>query len=231
MQKKTKLAIKHYHGKELEKIGKSAASFPLYVMVRYKNAKTKFASRLGIRFVNENGGDPAILSNLNRDVIRLIEEEAKHIEMLRDYFEDVLAVEFTPSMVVNEVYENTTLEKVLDYFNQIFEDKELREILLEIDQDLVDLLEASGPVRFLSGLRHLDLHLFGKIMKIKDAKEVFEYYELYKSLHWPEVKRLQFRMAEFDGDEGLIGLKKWLDDKFDTEMRHFYDLQPLNLNN
>ncbi|MDI1324494.1 MAG: hypothetical protein PSV36_17235 [Algoriphagus sp.] len=230
MQKKTKLAIKHYHGKELEKIGKSSASFPLYVMVRYKNAKTKFASRLGIRFVNENGGNPAILSNLNRDVIRLIEEEAKHIEMLRDYFEDVLAVEFTPAIVVNEVYENTTLEKVLDYFDQIFDDKELREILLEINQDLVDLLEASGPVRFLSGLRHLDLHLFGKIMKIKDAKEVFDYYEFYKSLHWPEVKRLQFRMAEFDGDESLIGLKKWLDDKFDNEMRHFYDLQPINLN-
>lgn len=230
MQKKTKLAIKHYHGKELEKIGKSSASFPLYVMVRYKNAKTKFASRFGIRFVNENGGNPAILSNLNRDVIRLIEEEAKHIEMLRDYFEDVLAVEFTPAIVVNEVYENTTLEKVLDYFDQIFDDKELREILLEINQDLVDLLEASGPVRFLSGLRHLDLHLFGKIMKIKDAKEVFDYYEFYKSLHWPEVKRLQFRMAEFDGDESLIGLKKWLDDKFDNEMRHFYDLQPINLN-
>lgn len=231
MQKKTKLAIKHYHGKELEKIGKSASGFPLYVMVRYKNVKTKFASRLGIQFVNQNGGDPAVLSDLNRDVINLIEEEAKHIEMLRDYFEDVLAVEFSPSMVVNEVYENTTLEKVIDYFDQIFEDKELREILLEIDQDLVDLLEASGPVHFLSGLRHLDLHLFRKIMKIEDVKEVFEYYELYKSLQWPEVNRLQFRMAEIDGEENIIGLKKWLDDKFDTEMRHFYDLQPLNLNN
>lgn len=230
MQKKTKLAIKHYHGKELEKIGKSASGFPLYVMVRYKNVKTKFASRLGIQFVNQNGGDPAVLSDLNRDVINLIEEEAKHIEMLRDYFEDVLAVEFSPSMVVNEVYENTTLEKVIDYFDQIFEDKELREILLEIDQDLVDLLEASGPVRFLSGLRHLDLDLFNKLLKLEDVKEVFEHYEIYKSLHWPEVNRLQFRMADLDGVEKIVRLKKWLDDKFDTEMRHFYDLQPLNLN-
>jgi len=31
--------------------------FPLYVMVRYKNVKTKFASRLGIKYVKQNGGD------------------------------------------------------------------------------------------------------------------------------------------------------------------------------
>jgi len=230
MQKKTKLAIKHYHGKELEKIGKSAASFPLYVMVRYKNSKTKFASKLGIRFVKENGGDPSILSNFNRDVISLIEEEVKHIELLRDYFEDVLAVEFTPSMIVDEVFENTTLEKVIDYFDQIFEENELRAVLAEINQDLIDLLDAAGSCRFLSGLKHLDLTLFQRLMKIEELKEVFDFYKIYKSLNWPEVSRLQFRMTNLKEDQSLSGLKKWLDEKFDAEMRHFRDLKPIEIN-
>lgn len=230
MQKKTKLAIKHYHGKELEKIGKSATSFPLYVMVRYKNAKTKFASRLGIRFVNENGGDSSILSNFNRDVISLIEEEVKHIELLRDYFEDVLGVEFTPSMVVNEVFENTALERVIDYFDQVFEEKELIEILAEIDQDLIDLLDAAGPTRFLSGLKHLDLALFQQCMEIEEVRRVFDFFRIYKSLNWPEVNRLQFRMAIIDGDQNIAGLKKWMDDRFDSEMSHYYRLNPIDLN-
>jgi hypothetical protein len=230
MQKKTKLAIKHYHGKELEKIGKSAASFPLYVMVRYKNSKTKFASKLGIRFVKENGGDPSILSNFNRDVISLIEKEVKHIELLRDYFEDVLAVEFTPSMVVNEVFENTALEKVIDYFDQVFEEKELRKILSEIDQDLIDLLNAAGPTRFLSGLKHLDLALFQQLLKIEEVREVFDFFSIYKSLNWPEVNRLQFRMAVIDDNQNIEGLKKWLDDHFDSEMLHYFRLNPVDLN-
>lgn len=230
MQKKTKLAVKHYHGKELEKIGKSSASFPLYVMVRYKNAKTKFASRLGIRFVNENGGDSSILSNFNRDVIRLIEEEVNHIELLRNYFEDVLGVEFTPSMVVNEVFENTALEKVIDYFDQVFEEKELREILSKIDQDLVDLLNAAGPSRFLSGLKHLDLALFQRLMEIEEVRRVFDFFRIYKSLNWPEVNRLEFRMAVIDENQNIAGLKKWMDDRFDSEMSHYYRLNPIDLN-
>lgn len=230
MQKKTKLAIKHYHGKELEKIGKSTASFPLYVMVRYKNLKTKFASRLGIRFVNENGGESSILSNFNRDVISLIEEEVKHIELLRDYFEDVLAVEFTPSMVVNEVFENTALEKVIYYFDQVFEEKELIEILAEIDQDLIDLLNAAGPTRFLSGLKHLDLALFQRCMEIEEVRRVFDFFRIYKSLNWPEVNRLQFRMAVIDENQNIAGLKKWMDDRFDSEMLHYYRLNPIDLN-
>jgi hypothetical protein len=230
MQKKTKLAIKHYHGKELEKIGKSTASFPLYVMVRYKNLKTKFASRLGIRFVNENGGESSILSNFNRDVISLIEEEVKHIELLRDYFEDVLAVEFTPSMVVNEVFENTALEKVIYYFDQVFEEKELIEIHAEIDQDLIDLLNAAGPTRFLSGLKHLDLALFQRCMEIEEVRRVFDFFRIYKSLNWPEVNRLQFRMAVIDENQNIAGLKKWMDDRFDSEMLHYYRLNPIDLN-
>ncbi|WP_332911782.1 hypothetical protein [Algoriphagus boritolerans] len=146
-------------------------------MVRYKNAKTKFASRLGIRFVNENGGESSILGKFNRDVISLIEDEVKHIELLRDYFEDVLAVEFTPSMVVNEVFENTALEKVIDYFDQVFEEKELIEILAEIDQDLIDLLNAAGPTRFLSGLKHLDLALFQRFMEIEEVRRVFDFFQ------------------------------------------------------
>ncbi|WP_026966588.1 hypothetical protein [Algoriphagus terrigena] len=229
MQKKSKLSIKHYHGNELEKIGKSSAAFPLYVMVRYKNVKTRFASRFGIRYVKQNGGDAAALSGLNREVINIIDADVKHIEMLRDYFEDCLGVEFTPSMVVDEFYESTALENVADFFDQILEDKELKLILLEIDQDLIDLLEAAGPIRFLSGLRHLDSDLFDRIMEIETVKEVFEYYEIYKSLNWQEVDRLQFRMAQTDDNKDLIRLKKWLDVKFDAEMRHRYDLNPINL--
>lgn len=229
MEKKSKLAIKHYHGEELEKIGKSSTGFPLYVMVRYKNVKTKFASRLGICHVKQTGGDSGVLSDYNRDVINIIEAEVKYIEMLRDYFEDFMAVDFTPSMIVNEFYENTTLENVLDYFDLLFEDKELRDILLDIDQDLVELLKIAGPVRFLSGLRHLDLDLFGKTMKIEDVKEVFGYYEIYKSLYWPEVNRLQFRMTDLDGDENIVRLKNWLDKKFDDEMRHYYDINPIKI--
>ena len=228
MQKKAKLAIKHYHGKDLEKIGKSVSSFPLYVMVRYRNVKTKFASRLGIRFVNENGGDSSVLSNFNKEVISIIEAEVKHIEMLRGYFEDVLAVDFTPSILVSQVYENTSLEKVVDYFDQIFEEKDLREILGQINQDLIDLLDAAGPTSFLAGIQHLDSSLFQRIMKIDEVGQVFQFYKIYKSLNWPEVNRLQFRMAEISEDQNVVGLKQWLDDKFDIEMRHFHDLRPLN---
>lgn len=230
MQKKTKLAIKHYHGKELEKIGKSLASFPLYVMVRYKNAKTKFASRLGIRFVRENGGDLSALNQFNQDVIRLIEDEVKYIEQLRDYFEDVLGVEFTPSTVVNEVFENAALEKVIDYFDQVFEERELIEILAGIDQDLVDLFDAAGPTRFLSGLKHLDLALFQRFMEIEEVRRVFDYFRIYKSLNWPEVNRLQFRMAVIEEDQNIAGLKKWMDDRFDSEMSHYFRLNPIDLN-
>lgn len=229
MQKKTKLAIKHYHAKELEKIGKSASSFPLYVMVRYKNVKTKFASRLGIRYVNENGGDPSILSHLSPEVTSIIEAEVNHIELLRDYFEDVLKVEFAPFMVVNEHYENASLEKVLDYFDQIFEDKAVRGILAEINQDLIDLLDAAGPTKFLSGIQHLDLGLFQRIMDLDEVEQVFDFFQIYKSLNWPEVNRLQFRMVNINDDQRLSGLKKWLDEKFDAEMRHLYSLNPIDL--
>lgn len=229
MQKKTKLAIKHYHAKELEKIGKSASSFPLYVMVRYKNVKTKFASRLGMRYVNQNGGDPSILSLLSPEVLAIIEAEVNHIELLRDYFEDVLKVEFTPSMVVNEHYENASLETVLDYFDQIFEDKAMRGILAEINQDLIDLLDAAGPTKFLSGIQHLDFGLFRRIMDLEEVKQVFDFFKVYKSLNWPEVNRLQFRMFNPLDDQGLSGLKTWLDEKFDAEMRHLYSLNPIDL--
>lgn len=229
MQKKTKLAIKHYHAKELEKIGKSASSFPLYVMVRYKNVKTKFASRLGIRYVNQNGGDSSILSLLSPEVTAIIEAEVNHIELLRDYFEDVLKVEFTPSMVVNEHYENASLEKVLDYFDQIFEDKAMRGILAEINQDLIDLLDAAGPTKFLSGIQYLDLGLFQRIMDLDEVKQVFDFFQIYKALNWPEVNRLQFRMVNLNDDQKLSGLKTWLDEKFDAEMRHLYSLNPIDL--
>ncbi|WBL42350.1 hypothetical protein PBT90_16565 [Algoriphagus halophytocola] len=226
MQKKTKLAIKHYYGKELEKIGKSSTGFPLYVMVRYKNVKTKFASRIGMKFVKDHDGD---LSALDREVSRVIEEEVNYIEMLRDYFEDSLEVEFIPSMIVNDAYEKITLERIVDYFDSIFEDREVKEILWNINQDLAELYVVAGPVRFLSALRHLDLELFSRIMSIPAVKEVFDYYLEYKSLNWPEVTRLQFRMADDEGEGVSSKLKKWLNEKFDTEMHHFYHLKPINI--
>ncbi|WP_439488992.1 hypothetical protein [Algoriphagus sp.] len=226
MQKKSKLAIKHYHGKELEKIGKSSTGFPLYVMVRYKNVKTKFASRIGMKFVNDHDGD---LGALDREVSRIIEEEVNYIEMLRDYFEDTLKVEFTPSIIVNEAYEKVTLERVVDYFDYIFEDRVVKEILWNINQDLAELYDVAGPVRFLSALRHLDTELFSRIMNVPAIKEVFDYYLEYKSLNWPEVTRLQVRMADEEGERVSSKLRKWLDEKFDAEMHHFYHLKPINI--
>ena len=226
MQKKSKLAIKHYYGKELEKIGKSSTGFPLYVMVRYKNVKTKFASRIGMKFVKDHDGD---LGALDREVSRVIEEEVNYIEMLRDYFEDSLEVVFTPSMIVNEAYEKVTLERVPDYFDSIFEDREVKEILWNINQDIAELYEVAGPVRFLSALCHLDSELFSRIMNIPAVKEVFDYYLEYKSLNWPEVTRLQFRMADEEGEGVSSKLRKWLNEKFDEEMHHFYYLKPINI--
>ena len=226
MQKKSKLAIKHYHGKELEKIGKSSTGFPLYVMVRYKNVKTKFASRIGMKFVKDNDGD---LASLDREVSRVIKEEVNYIEMLRNYFEDTLEVEFTPSMIVNDSYEKVTLERVVDYFDSIFEDREVKEMLWSINQDIAELYEVAGPVRFLSALRHLDSELFSRIMNIPAFKEVFDYYVEYKSLNWPEVTRLQFRMADEEGEGVSSKLRKWLNEKFDAEMHHFYHLKPITI--
>ncbi|PZX52531.1 hypothetical protein [Algoriphagus chordae] len=226
MQKKSKLAIKHYHGKELEKIGKSSTGFPLYVMVRYKNVKTKFASRIGMKFVKDHDGG---LGALDREVSRIIKEEVNYIEMLRDYFEDTLEVEFTPSMIVNEAYEKVTLEKIVDYFDSIFEDREIKEILWSINQDIAELYEVAGPIRFISALRYLDPALFGKIMNIPAVNEVFDYYLEYKSLNWPEVTRLQFRMAGEEGEEVSSSLRKWLNEKFDVEMHHFYNLKPITI--
>ncbi|UZD21200.1 hypothetical protein [Algoriphagus halophytocola] len=226
MQKKSKLAIKHYHGKELEKIGKSSSGFPLYVMVRYKNVKTKFASRIGMKFVKDYDGD---FGALDREVSRIKEEEVNYIEMLRNYFEDTLEVEFTPSMIVNEAYEKVALERVVDYFDSIFEDREVKEMLWSINQDIAELYEVAGPIRFISALRHLDSALFGKIMNIPAVKEVFDYYLEYKSLNWAEVTRLQFRMADGECDGVSSKLRKWLDEKFDAEMHHFYHLKPITI--
>lgn len=227
MQKKSKLAIKHYHGKELEKIGKASNRFPLYVMVRYKNVKTKFASRLGMRYVNESGIDAGAFASSNRELNSIVKEEEKYIELLRDYFEDCLGVDFVPSMIVNDAYEKSALEKVADYFDLIFEGKELREVVARVHLDLEELLNAAGPTRFLSGVKHLDLSLFERLMNIQEVKELFGYFEIFKSLNWPEVYRLQFRMTEIEDNEEVTKLKIWLDEKFDIEMRHYYNLKPI----
>ena len=95
MKNKSKLAIKHYHGKELEKIAMSNAS------------------RFGMRFEKQSGRDARVLDSSTREMNRFVEAEVWYIEMLKDHFEGVLAVEFTPSMVVNNFYENTTLKKVI----------------------------------------------------------------------------------------------------------------------
>jgi hypothetical protein len=227
--KKSKLAIKHYHGKELEKIGKTSNSFPLYVMVRYKNVKTKFASRLGMLFVKEAGSDAGALASFNRELVGIIAAEEKHIELLRDYFEDRIGVDFVPSMIVNESFEKAALEKVVDYFDLIFEGKELRDLVAGVHLDLSELLDAAGPTRFLSGVKHLDHSLFQRLMTIEEVKELFGYFEIFKSLHWPEVNRLQFRMTEIEGGDDVFRLKAWLDEKFDSEMRHFYNLKPIEI--
>lgn len=229
MKKKNKLAIKHYHGKELEKIGKTSNSFPLYVMVRYKNVKTKFASRLGMQFVKESGDDSEVLESINRELDTIIEAENRHIEMLRDYFEDCLEVEFVPSMIVNESYEKAALEKISDFFDVIIEGNELREFVADVHLDLEELLKAAGPTRFLSGVKHLDFSLFERLLKIDEVKELVGFYEIFKDLHWPEVNRLQFRMTEIKDNDEVIKLKKWLDEKFDAEMRHYYNLKPIEI--
>lgn len=227
--KKSKLAIKHYYGKELEKIGKTSNSFPLYVMVRYKNVKTKFASRLGMLFVKEAGGDAGALASFNRELVEIIAAEEKHIELLRDYFEDCLGVDFVPSMIVNESFEKAALEKVADYFDLIFEGKELMDLVAGVHLDISELLDAAGPTRFLSGVKQLDYSLFQRLMTIEEVKELFDYFEIFKSLHWSEVNRLQFRMTEIEGGNDVFRLKAWLDEKFDSEMRHFYNLKPIEI--
>jgi hypothetical protein len=95
---------------------------------------------------------------------------------------------------------------------------------------LIDLFNAAGPTRFLSGLKHLDLALFQRCMEIEEVRRVFEFFRTYKSLNWPEVNRLQFRMAIIDVNQNISDLKKWMDDRFDSEMLHYYRLNPIDLN-
>src|SRR5690606_36903496 len=111
MGKKSKLAVKHYCGNELVKSGKSPTGFPLYVMVRYKNVKTKYASRLGIRFASKVVGNEEVLRHYPDQMQQVIREEVAHIEMLLDYFEDHLDVEFKPSILVNQLIEHISLEQ------------------------------------------------------------------------------------------------------------------------
>lgn len=221
MGKKSKLAIKHYYGDELEKIGKSPTGFPLYVMVRYKNVKTKYASRLGIRFASKVVGNEEVLRSYPDQMQQVIKEEVAHIEMLRDYFEDHLELEFKPSVLVNHLLEHISLEKVVDFFDTRPKQYSysIESILLERSSDLVDLYKAAGPMRFLAGVEHLNKALFEELLDILDNRIYFNYYQLFKSAFPVELNRLQFRLAEVSGDAQIKEFKVWMDKKFDEEMR------------
>ncbi len=221
MGKKSKLAIKHYYGDELEKIGKSPTGFPLYVMVRYKNVKTKYASRLGIRFASKVVGNDEVLRSYPDQMQQVIKEEVAHIEMLRDYFEDHLELEFKPSVLVNHLLEHISLEKVVDFFDTRPKQYSysIETILLERSSDLVDLYKAAGPMRFLAGVEHLNKALFEELLDIFDNRIYFNYYQLFKSAFPVELNRLQFRLEEVSGDTQIKEFKVWMDKKFDEEMR------------
>lgn len=221
MGKKSKLAIKHYYGNELEKIGKSPTGFPLYVMVRYKNVKTKYASRLGIRFASKVVGNDEVLRSYPDQMQQVIKEEVAHIEMLRDYFEDHLELEFKPSVLVNHLLEHISLEKVVDFFDTRPKQYSysIESILLERSSDLVDLYKAAGPMRFLAGVEHLNKALFEELLDISDNRIYFNYYQLFKSAFPVELNRLQFRLEEVSGDKQIKEFKVWMDKKFDEEMR------------
>lgn len=222
MEKKSKLAVKHYYGKELEKIGKSPTGFPLYVMVRYKNVKTKYASRLGIRFASKVVGNEEVLRNYPEQMEQVIREEVKHIEMLREYFEDHLDVEFKPSILVNHLIEHICLEKVVDFFDTRPKQYSysIETVLGQRSSDLVELFKAAGPMRFMSGVLHLNKALFEELLDIFDNREYFNHYQLFKSAFSVELTRLQFRLEEVHGDEQLRKFKAWMDLKYDEEMRH-----------
>src|SRR5690606_33405777 len=183
MGKKSKLAVKHYYGNELEKIGKSPTGFPLYVMVRYKNVKTKYASRLRIRFASKVVGNEEVLRNYPDQMEQVIREEVRHVEMLREYFEDHLEVEFKPSILVNHLIEHISLEKVVDFFDTRPKQYSysIETVLRERSPDLVELYKAAGPMRFMSGARHLHKSIFEELLDILDNREYFNYYQLFKS--------------------------------------------------
>lgn len=222
MGKKSKLAVKHYYGNELEKIGKSPTGFPLYVMVRYKNVKTKYASRMGIRFASKVVGNEEVLRHYPDQMQQVIREEVAHIEMLRDYFEDHLDVEFKPSILVNQLIEHISLEKVVDFFDARPKQYSysIETVLRERSNDLVDLYKAAGPMRFLAGVQHLNKSLFDELLDIIDNRIYFKHYQLFKSTFSVELTRLQFRLEKVQGDKQLQELKEWMDQKFDEEMRH-----------
>src|SRR5690606_30822527 len=211
MGKKSKLAVKHYYGNELEKIGKSPTGFPLYVMVRYKNVKTKYASRLGIRFASKVVGNEEVLRHYPDQMEQVIREEVEHIEMLRGYFEDYLELEFKPSILVNQLVEHISLEKVVDFFDTRPKQYSysIETVLLERSHDLVDLCEAAGPMGCLAGVQHINKVLFEELLGIFDNREYFNYYQLFKSAFSVDLTRLQFRLEEVHGDEQLMGLKVW----------------------
>ncbi|KEO72934.1 hypothetical protein [Anditalea andensis] len=221
MEKKSKLAIKHYYGKELEKIGKSPTGFPLYVMVRYKNIKTKYASRLGIRYASEVVGNEENLRHYPDQANLVIKEEVKHIEMVREYLEDYLEIEFKPSILVNNLLEHIYLEKVVGFFDAKPKQYSysIETVLRERSSDLVDLYRVSGPMRFMSGVLHLDKSLFENLMDISDTRVYYNYYQLFKSVSSVELNRLQFRLEKIQGDDQLKEFKIWMDKKFDEEVK------------
>lgn len=220
MEKKSKLTIKHFYGEEeLKKIKVSPTGFPLYVMVRYKRVKSIFASRVGIRFANSRSQNDFELRHYPEVAKSIMQEETKYIENVREYFEEFLGVEFKPSVLTNPVLEYQCWQKVEDFFNSLPVIYSIEKVLSNKSWACLKLLNAAGPMVLMDALKDLNVDVFEELMELDNNRELFNYYQLFKSIGDEEVNRLEFRIMDFGDDSNTREFKSWIDQKFDKEIK------------
>lgn len=220
MEKKSKLSIKHIYGaEELKKLKVPPTGFPLYVQVRYKGTKKLFASRMGIKFANSHAVNKEELRHHPVVAQRIIEEETKHIEDVRKYFEEVLGIEFKLSTLTNPYFEYSCWKKMEDYFNSLPVKHPIETVLLESSSASVRLMKAAGPMILMDAMQDLNGEVFEKLMRLQNNRELFYYYQLLKSTRDEDINRLQFRVKEYEGDNNFKEFKSWMDTKFDEEIK------------
>ncbi|MEX2591806.1 MAG: hypothetical protein WD426_03460 [Anditalea sp.] len=222
MEKKSKLSIKHIYGEEeLKKLKVPPTGFPLYVQVRYKGVKKLFASRVGIKFASSHAVNKEELRHHPEVAQKIIEEETKHIEDVREYFEEVLGLEFKLSTLTNPYFEYSCWQKVEDFFNSLPNTYLIEKVLLERSGSWasVRLLKAAGPIFLMDALQDLNIEIWEKLMGLSNNRELFDYYQLFKSIGDQDVNRLQFRIMNIENGEKERNFKSWIDKKFDEEIK------------
>ncbi|MBT0813163.1 hypothetical protein KIH41_17885 [Litoribacter ruber] len=230
-KKKSKLAIIHYHGDEVKKIGKAPTGFPLQVQVRYKKAKTVFASRLGIRYVSSNTFRLEALRESREIADKLINQEINYIEKVRDYFEEKLKLPFKPGFLLDPILEDSFLGSMESFFDKQIVKYDVEKILVSKSVDSLYILDKVRTLRLIRFIKTINPRIFEEIIQKRNNYEVFKAYEEFLLIQgkFPEeeVDKLSFRLMEVDEGSTLHNFKLSFNQMLDDEILAYLEFKHL----